>query len=158
MRSRGGVRPICVGGVGVGLWIAEAAGISEPLFYGLSNALLFVACATIWNGARLFYGRKVRPYALAAGAIVWIVACQIPSFAQSDIYRIVLSSLIVSLYTFATAREIWSDRRKRTRSPLGGDTYARPAWSGLSSADTVSGRADRRDNFAIERMDGSFHA
>ena len=106
-----------VGGVGVGLWIAEAAGISEPLFDGSSNALLFVACATIWNGARLFYGRKVRPYALAAGAIVWIVACQIPSFAQSDIYRIVLSSLIVSLYTFATASEIWSDRRKRTRSP-----------------------------------------
>ena len=80
----------------------------RPALLWLSNALLFVACATIWNGARLFYGRKVRPYALAAGAIVWIVACQIPSFAQSDIYRIVLSSLIVSLYTFATAREIWS--------------------------------------------------
>ncbi|MEA2984282.1 MAG: hypothetical protein QOD94_536 [Alphaproteobacteria bacterium] len=105
-----------LGGVGVALWIAEAAGISAPLFYGLSNALLFAACATIWSGARVFYGRGVRPYALSAGAIVWIVACQIPSFAQSDLYRIILSCLIVSIYTFATAREIWTDRRKRTHS------------------------------------------
>jgi diguanylate cyclase (GGDEF)-like protein len=104
-----------LGGVGVALWIVEAA-LSEPLSGGLANALLFAACATIWNGARLFYGRKVRPYALAAGAIVWLVACQIPSFAQSDHNRIILSFLIVSAYTFATAREMWTDRRKRTRS------------------------------------------
>jgi diguanylate cyclase (GGDEF)-like protein len=43
------------------------------------------------------------------------LACQIPSFASSDLARIVLSSLIVSAYTFATAREIWTDRRKRGR-------------------------------------------
>jgi diguanylate cyclase (GGDEF)-like protein len=104
-----------LGGVGVALWIVEAA-VSEPFSCGLSNALLFAACATMWSGARLFYGRRVRPCALAAGAIVWLVACQIPSFAQSDLYRIILSSLIVSIYTFATAREIWTDRRKQTRS------------------------------------------
>jgi len=64
----------------------------------------------------LFYARKVRPIALAAGAILWIVACQFPAFAQSDVDRIVLSSLIVSIYTFATAREIWTDQRKSSRS------------------------------------------
>jgi diguanylate cyclase (GGDEF)-like protein len=69
-----------------------------------------------WNGARLFYGRKVLPWALAAGPVVWLVACQTPFFAQSGLYRIILSSLIASLYTFATAREIWTDRRKHTRS------------------------------------------
>jgi diguanylate cyclase (GGDEF)-like protein len=105
-----------LGGLGVALWIAEATLSSQPLSFGLSNALLFAACGTIWNGARLFYARNVRPFALSAGAIVWIVACQFPSFAHSDVYRIVLSSLIVSIYTFATAREIWTDRRKRSRS------------------------------------------
>ncbi|HET7681220.1 MAG TPA: GGDEF domain-containing protein [Xanthobacteraceae bacterium] len=105
-----------LGGLGMALWIVEAALVSEPLSCGLSNALLFAACGTIWNGARLFYGREVRPLALSAGAIAWIAACQIPDFAQSDLYRIVLSCLIVSVYTFATAREIWTDRRKRTRS------------------------------------------
>jgi diguanylate cyclase (GGDEF)-like protein len=105
-----------LGGLGVALWIAEAALLSQPLSFGLSNALLFAACGTIWSGARLFYARNVRPFALSAGAIVWIVACQFSAFAQSDMYRIVLSSLIVSVYTFATAREIWADRRKRSRS------------------------------------------
>ncbi len=105
-----------LGGLGVALWIAEAAIGSQPLSFGLSNALLFAACGTIWNGARLFYARKVRPFALSLGAILWIVACQIPEFAQSGIARIVLSSLIVSAYTFATAREVWTDRRKRSRS------------------------------------------
>ena len=60
--------------------------------------MLFAACATIWNGARLFYGRKVLPWALAAGPVVWLVACQIPFFAQSGLYRIILRSLIASLY------------------------------------------------------------
>jgi diguanylate cyclase (GGDEF)-like protein len=105
-----------LGGLGVALWIAEAAFAAKPLSYGLSNALLFAACGTIWNGARLFYARKVRPVALAAGAGVWIAACQFPSFAHSDLDRIILSSLIVSIYTFATARELWTDRRKRSRS------------------------------------------
>jgi diguanylate cyclase (GGDEF)-like protein len=105
-----------LGGVGVALWIAESALSSQPLSLGFSNALLFAACGVIWNGARLFYARKVRPIALSAGAIIWVVACQFPSFAQSDVDRVVLSSLIVSLYTFATAREIWTDRRKRSRS------------------------------------------
>jgi predicted signal transduction protein with EAL and GGDEF domain len=105
-----------IGGVGVALWIAESWSGSQPLSGGLSNALLFAACGTIWNGARLFYARNLRPFALTAGAVIWIVACQIPEFAQSETARIVLSSLIVSAYTFATAREIWSDRRKRRRS------------------------------------------
>ena len=105
-----------LGGLGVALWIAEAALVAEPLSFGLSNALLFAACGTIWNGARLFYARSVRPYALSAGAVIWILASQFPDFAQSGLARIVLSSLIVSVYTFATAREIWTDRRKRSRS------------------------------------------
>src|ERR1700754_1656019 len=105
-----------IGGLGVALWIAEAALMTQPLSLGLSNALLFGACGTIWNGARLFYARNVRPFALSAGAAVWIVACQVPDFAQSSLARIVLSSLIVAVYIFATAREIWTDRRKRSRS------------------------------------------
>jgi diguanylate cyclase (GGDEF)-like protein len=105
-----------LGGVGVALWIAEASAGTQPLSAGWSNALLFAACGTVWNGARLFYAREVRPLALSAGAIVWLVACQFPGFAQSGMDRVILSSLIVSAYTFATAREFWADRRKRARS------------------------------------------
>jgi diguanylate cyclase (GGDEF)-like protein len=104
-----------IGGVGVALWMADAL-VSPPLPYGLSNALLFLACGVIWNGARLFYGRRVQSLALSAGPIVWMIACQLPVFTQSSAGRVVLSSLIVSAYTFLTARELWIDRRKRSRS------------------------------------------
>src|SRR3989304_612780 len=72
-----------VGGLGVALWIADGA-IGPPLPYGLANALLFVACGMVWNGARLFYGRSARPLALSAGAVIWMIACQLPLFTQSS--------------------------------------------------------------------------
>lgn len=103
-----------LGGVGVALWIAEAAVPSMPR--GIANALLLIACGTLWNGARLFYNRPVSPLALCAGGLLWMIACQLPGFVQSSTMPVVLSSLIVSTYAFATAREIWSDRRKRARS------------------------------------------
>ena len=106
-----------LGGLGVALWIAEAALISQPLSYGLSNALLFAACGTIWNGARLFYARKVRPIALVGRRGGVDRRLPDPGLSRNPASRrIVLSSLIVSVYTFATAREIWTDRRKRSRS------------------------------------------
>jgi diguanylate cyclase (GGDEF)-like protein len=101
-----------LGGVGVALWIADEA-VSPPLPYGFSNALLFVACGMVWNGARVFYGRRVRLLALSAGALLWMAAGQLPAFMHSSFSRILLSSLIVSSYTFFTARELWRDRRKR---------------------------------------------
>ena len=105
-----------IGGVGIALWIVEATLPALPLPYGISNALLFVACGTLWNGARLFYNRRVSPLALCAGGILWMIACQFPDFTRSTVQPVVLSSLIVSTYAFATAREIWSDRRKRASS------------------------------------------
>ena len=63
-----------LGGLGVALWIAEAALASQTLSFGLSNALLFAACGTIWNGARVFYARKVRPVALSIGAVWMAIA------------------------------------------------------------------------------------
>ncbi|MEX0752590.1 MAG: GGDEF domain-containing protein [Xanthobacteraceae bacterium] len=104
-----------LGGAGIALWIADAA-VSPPLPYGFSNALLFFACGMIWNGARLFYGRRNQPIALSAGAAIWMLACQFPAFAQSSTDQVVLSSLIVSAYTFLTARELWRDRRRQSRS------------------------------------------
>jgi diguanylate cyclase (GGDEF)-like protein len=49
---------------------------------------------------------------MVAGALVWFVACLIPGFVDSTMARIALSSIIVSVYTFLTARELWRERRK----------------------------------------------
>src|SRR5204862_5307249 len=65
-----------------------------------------------WNAARLFHGRPVLWGPLAAGGIAWFIACMLPDFSEWAIGRIVLSSCIVSTYTFLTAFELWRERRK----------------------------------------------
>jgi diguanylate cyclase (GGDEF)-like protein len=100
-----------VGGLSVAVWSIEHL-ISPPLPAGAANALLFISCGMIWNAARLFHGRPVLWGALAAGATAWLIACQFADFVASLSARMVLSSLIVSLYTFLTAAELWRERRK----------------------------------------------
>src|SRR5581483_4545025 len=86
--------------------------ISPPLPAGIANALLFFACGMIWNAARVFHGRRVLWPGLTAGALIWLAACLLPPFLQSAAARMVLSSLVVSGYTFLTAHELWRERRK----------------------------------------------
>jgi diguanylate cyclase (GGDEF)-like protein len=100
-----------VGGFSVAIWSVENL-ISPPLPPGMANVLLFVACGMIWSAARIFHGRPVLWVAMCAGAIAWAVACMVPDFAHWTLARIVLSSLIVSAYTFLTAAELWRERRK----------------------------------------------
>jgi diguanylate cyclase (GGDEF)-like protein len=49
------------------------------------------------------------------GALAWLLACMFTDFAQWPAARIVLSSAIVAGYTFATAIELWRERRKNLR-------------------------------------------
>src|SRR6266851_1947108 len=100
-----------IGGFSVAIWSVENL-ISPPLPTGAANALLFFACGMIWTAARIFHGRPVLWGAMSAGSIVWLVACMLPEFAQWPWGRIVLSSLVVSIYTFLTAAELWRERRK----------------------------------------------
>ncbi len=100
-----------IGGFSVVIWSIEGM-ISPPLPAGIANALLFVACGMIWTAARVFHGRPVLWPGLLAGAVIWLVACEVPAFLQSSIARMVLSSLVVSAYTFLTAYELWRERRK----------------------------------------------
>ena len=92
------------------IWSLESI-MPLPLPRGTASALLFVACAMIWNAARLFHGRRVLWGAMFAGALVWLIGCATPDFAQSLAARIALSSVIVSGYTFLTAAELWRERR-----------------------------------------------
>jgi diguanylate cyclase (GGDEF)-like protein len=100
-----------IGGIAVALWIVDAK-VSPPLPYGFSNALLFVACGMIWNGFRVFHDRRGLPVALSAGAAIWLLACQFSMFTESASNRVILSSIIVSAYTFFSARELRRDRRR----------------------------------------------
>jgi diguanylate cyclase (GGDEF)-like protein len=76
----------------------------------LANALLFTAFAMTWTGARVFDHRPVRPILLFGGAAIWFLLCRLPSVAGSWDLRVLLSSGIITAYTWATAYEFWRGR------------------------------------------------
>ena len=41
------------------------------------GALTFLACGMVWNGVRLFQGRRVLPFATFIGAVLWLGLAQI---------------------------------------------------------------------------------
>jgi diguanylate cyclase (GGDEF)-like protein len=76
----------------------------------LANALLFTAFALTWTGARVFDHRHPLPILLFGGAALWLVVGRLPGFASSWEMRALLSSGIVTTYTWATAYEFWRGR------------------------------------------------
>ncbi len=84
--------------------------VSDLISIDFANVILFTAFALTWTGARLFDHRRPRPALMFAGALLWLVASRIPAFNDSFEARMLLSSGIVTAYTWATAYEFWRGR------------------------------------------------
>jgi diguanylate cyclase (GGDEF)-like protein len=84
--------------------------VSDLISIDLANAILFTAFALTWTGARVFDHRKPNYVLLFGGAALWLVACRIPAIAESWDLRVLLSSGIITTYTWATAYEFWRGR------------------------------------------------
>ena len=84
-----------------------------------ANALTCLAYGVLWGGARCFEGRRVHLFGVAAGAMLWIAACQIGSFYESVEQRITLASMILTAYALLGAGELWyaRDRELISRWP-----------------------------------------
>ncbi len=96
-----------IGSSAIALWNAPHLILGLPT--EMPAALTFVACGMIWNGVRLFHGRRVLPFASLAGATVWLVACNLTGDESA---RTVVGMSIVAVYTFFIALELWRERRK----------------------------------------------
>lgn len=103
-----------IGAASLALWGAPSPWF--PLPRVLPFAMIFVACGMIWNGVRLFRGRRLRPIAACAGAAAWLALCQLPLFAEGSVARIALGVFVVATYTFFIAMEFSRERRKSLRS------------------------------------------
>jgi diguanylate cyclase (GGDEF)-like protein len=101
-----------VGGLAAALWGMHDV-MSRAFTVDVVYALLFVACGIIWTGARLFHSRPVLPYAMFAGAVLWLLTCQSPMFFESDEHRMMLGSLVIASYTLLTAYELWRERSEQ---------------------------------------------
>jgi len=98
-----------IGAASIALWGAPKLFQLPPEF---AEALIFVACGMIWNGVRLFHGRRLWPLAAFAGAVIWLILCQIPGLSEGSNARIGLGAIVVAIYTFFIAYELWRERRK----------------------------------------------
>ncbi len=103
-----------IGGASIALWGAPAPMFKLPP--ELPEALMFVACGMIWNGVRLFHGRRLLPLATFAGAILWLILCQASALSEGSNARVVLGVLLVAGYTFFIAIELARERRKSLNS------------------------------------------
>ncbi|MGA8495651.1 MAG: GGDEF domain-containing protein [Xanthobacteraceae bacterium] len=84
--------------------------VSDLISIDLANAILFTAFAVTWTGARVFDHRKPNWILLFGGAAFWLVLSRIPAIQGSWDLRMLLSSGIITAYTWATAYEFWRGR------------------------------------------------
>ncbi|MGB8896095.1 MAG: hypothetical protein WCD13_17575 [Pseudolabrys sp.] len=83
---------------------------------GAPGTLTFLACGMIWNGVRLFQGRRVLPFAIFIGAALWLGLGQIPGVLEDGNGQIV-GALIVPIYTLFITFELWRERCRTRYSP-----------------------------------------
>jgi len=85
-------------------------GIPDAISIDFANAVLFMTCAMIWMGARVFDGRPVEPLLLVAGSVLWLIVIRIPGVDGMPEFRFLLGSGIVAAYTWLAGYEFWRGR------------------------------------------------
>jgi diguanylate cyclase (GGDEF)-like protein len=106
-----------IGSVGVAL-IAAHGDIPEIWSITIANAIIVTAHGMIWGGARSFDGRPTSVPLMLAGAVVWVLACQVEAFFAMAQARVALMSAIVVAYSVLSAWEFWRGRDEGLMSRL----------------------------------------
>jgi diguanylate cyclase (GGDEF)-like protein len=84
--------------------------VSDLISIDLANAMLFLAYAVTWSGARVFDGRKPLPISILAGPVLWLLISHLPTFTEQFDLRFLLASGLITTYTWLTAYEFWRGR------------------------------------------------
>jgi diguanylate cyclase (GGDEF)-like protein len=84
--------------------------VPDLISIDLANALLFTAFAVTWTGARVFDGKQVEPIYIVTGAVLWLLVCRLPVVSENLDARVLITSGIITSYTWLTAYEFWRGR------------------------------------------------
>lgn len=97
--------------VSAGFALVAARGtIHHVLSIVVANVLLLFGGGLIWTGARIFDGRRPHRLILAAGPVIWVIACLVPAFYGSIVARGLFISVVAGGYTLLAAYEFWTGR------------------------------------------------
>ncbi len=105
-RRRGqGVDPLAWWAIAMALGAAGLLlrAVPFPAFvsHDIAKALLLLAAAAGWTAARVFTGRTPQPLIAGGGAVIWLIACRIPAFADWHDGHAALTCAIGAGYTLA---------------------------------------------------------
>ncbi len=106
-----------LGASSLAFWNTPTPLLPVPLY--VSGAFMFMACGMIWNGVRLFHGRRTLLLPTFAGAVAWLLLSQLPGF-DNETAQATAGAVIIALYTFSIAFELWRERRRSLRSRFAG--------------------------------------
>jgi diguanylate cyclase (GGDEF)-like protein len=106
-----------IGSAGVAL-ISERGNIPDLWSIVFANAIISTTYGMMWAGARNFNGRPTSVAFMLAGAVIWLLACQIGAFLNSPQARATLMSAIVVAYSVLCAWEFWQGRDEGLMSRL----------------------------------------
>jgi diguanylate cyclase (GGDEF)-like protein len=100
--------------------IAARHAIPDFLSIVVANTVLAAAYGAMWSGARNFDGRRIQWIGALAGALIWLLACIIPTFYATPTARATLIAAIGVAYTLLTVVELGRTRGDAllTRLPI----------------------------------------
>ncbi len=87
--------------------------VPDLISIDLANTLLVTSFAITWTGARVFDGRPVEPVYMVTGAVLWLLICRLPVLSDQVALRALISSGIITSYTWLTAFEFWRGRDEK---------------------------------------------
>jgi diguanylate cyclase (GGDEF)-like protein len=105
-----GAAHLILGAAVVAIGVGNAVHI--PALTNVGLAAMVFAYALMWNAARSFEGRDVRPLWVFAGPCFWLLA-SLSGAARSIDVEVMISSSILAIYNFAGAYEYWRGRAER---------------------------------------------
>ncbi len=106
----------------VAMWVGSACTLlyalrpmGLPLLtVGLGNALATLGYALMWAGFRVFDKRTAYPLVVLAGPALWCLSYLfVPAVAEDVNNRIIVSSVIITVYSLWIGVDIWRGRRSR---------------------------------------------
>lgn len=111
--------PLVVGGAALSLY-ARPGWDADFLSISIGNAARMIAIGCLWQGVRVFHGRKPLISVLAGVSVAWVLLCLATDFAGSMLLRVIGTSVVNFSFCFLAAYETWRGRAEvlPSRFPL----------------------------------------